>query len=70
MKAFVQELKDKIHEIEKKMLPEVKHLEQEAHDVFVNKVEPILKEKLEAFEKYLIPIVEKMIEDKMKSLVK
>jgi hypothetical protein len=70
MKAFVQELKDKIHEIEKKMLPEVNHLEQEAHDVFVNKVEPILKEKLEAFEKYLIPIVEKMIEDKMKSLVK
>jgi hypothetical protein len=36
----------------------------------VYEVEPILKEKLEEFEKYLMPIVEKMIEDKMKSLVK
>jgi hypothetical protein len=47
----------------RKMVPEVKQLEQEAHDVFINKVEPILNEKLEEFEKYFIPIVEKMIDD-------
>jgi hypothetical protein len=46
MKQFLQDLKDKIHEIEKKITPEVKRVEQEAEDAFMQKVEPILNKNL------------------------